>query len=496
MSVLSSLKPAKVFHYFEEICNIPHGSGNTLAISNYLVNFATGHNLKYIQDASNNVIIFAEGSKGYENSAPVMLQGHIDMVTVKEKGCDIDLEKEGLRLILNDKTITADGTSLGGDDGIAVAYALAIMDSPDIPHPPIEAVFTVDEEIGMLGAASLDCSPLKSRTMLNIDSEDEGYLLVSCAGGAGATCTFCTTSETVLATATMIEITITGASGGHSGVEIVKQGANSSKVLGRFLYALKKLFPVRLCTITGGSKDNAIPVSATAKIIIEDTPADVMPALEQLTQNFNRILQHEYNVTDPDICISYTRCEENITMDSKGRSAFSAMSIKDTDTIITALFCFPNGVQKMSTDLEGLVQTSLNLGIMKTTGTTVSFTFSVRSSIASEKECLIDRLRCLTEALGGTFFTNGDYPAWEYRKDSPLRDLMVEVFKEQYGHAPVIQALHAGVECGVFSSKIPELDCVSFGPDMKDIHTTSESMDIDSVKRTWDYLLEILRRLK
>lgn len=483
MNVLSELKPHDVFRYFEEICSIPHGSGNTKKISDYCVDFAKKHDLKYIQDEYNNVIIWKNGTKGYENSAPVMLQGHMDMVCEKDADCDIDMENEGLRLRYENGKISADGTTLGGDDGIAIAYELAILASDDIPHPPLEAVFTVDEEIGMLGAAAIDCSPLKSRIMLNLDSEDEGYLLVSCAGGTTATAHL--PYEKVDLNGLTATITVTGLIGGHSGVEIDKERANSNRLMGRTLYNLYKKSPFNLISVNGGSKDNAIPRETIAKVIF---PSETdMDAAASFLKELNDIYSREYRITDPDIKISFkpdTLCKTN------------AMSDISTNNAITMLVNLPGGVQRMSKEIPGLVQTSLNMGILITTPDEITASFSVRSNVESEKNELVDKIECLLTSLKGNVSCTGNYPAWEYRKESPLRDLMVDIFKEQYGKSPVIQALHAGVECGLFADKLPGLDCVSFGPDMKDIHTSKETMDVESVVRTWNYTLEILKRLK
>ena len=483
MNVLSELKPHDVFRYFEEICSIPHGSGNTKKISDYCVDFAKKHDLKYIQDEYNNVIIWKNGTKGYENSAPVMLQGHMDMVCEKDADCDIDMENEGLRLRYENGKISADGTTLGGDDGIAIAYELAILASDDIPHPPLEAVFTVDEEIGMLGAAAIDCSPLKSRIMLNLDSEDEGYLLVSCAGGTTATAHL--PYEKVDLNGLTATITVTGLIGGHSGVEIDKERANSNRLMGRTLYNLYKKSPFNLISVNGGSKDNAIPRETIAKVIF---PSETdMDAAASFLKELNDIYSREYRITDPDIKILFkpdTLCKTN------------AMSGISTNNVITMLVNLPGGVQRMSKEIPGLVQTSLNMGILITTPDEITASFSVRSNVESEKNELVDKIECLLTSLKGNVSCTGNYPAWEYRKESPLRDLMVDIFKEQYGKSPVIQALHAGVECGLFADKLPGLDCVSFGPDMKDIHTSKETMDVESVVRTWNYTLEILKRLK
>lgn len=493
MDVLSNLEPAEVFQYFEEICGIPHGSGNTGAISDYCVDFARQHGLRCQQDAANNVIIWKEGTAGYEQSAPVMLQGHLDMVCEKEADCDIDFEKDGLELQLNDGVISAKGTTLGGDDGIAVAYALAILASDTIAHPPLEVVFTVDEEIGMLGAAALDASSLRSRRMLNLDSEEEGYLLVSCAGGIATRAHLPISRETV--SGHRITIKVDGLQGGHSGVEIDKGRANACQLLGRTLYQMQDDFTFQICSVQGGRKDNAIPREAAAELVLTgirgtesgDAGAALSFLLEKIKE-WTEIYREEYQITDPGVCLTLENIGEGPQIDAVGP--------EETAKIITMLQCLPGGIQKMSFAIEGLVQTSLNLGILKTTDREVIASFSIRSSVETEKKDLVARIRCLMESLGGSVNSKGEYPAWEYRQDSPLREKMIEVFREQYGREPVVQALHAGVECGLFAGKLPGLDCVSYGPDMKDIHTPKESMDVESVRRTWEYTLEILKRLQ
>lgn len=482
MGILSELEPREVFHYFEEICGIPHGSGSTKAISDYCVAFAKEHGLKYRQDEYNNVIIWKDGTKGYEQSAPVMIQGHLDMVCEKEPDCDIDFTKEGIRLQLEDGIVSAKGTTLGGDDGIAVAYALAILASDDIPHPPLEAVFTVDEEIGMLGASAMDCSPLKSKILLNIDSEEEGYLLVSCAGGVTAKAELPVVYEG--RSGVCLEIRVSGLQGGHSGVEIDKGRGNACQLLGRVLYTIRKTVPFALCSLEGGLKDNAIPREARAEILA--APEDVKTIRER-AENLTEVLRNEFRNPDPDVTVSCVAAEKEYS---------EAMTSVSTRDVIAALVSLPGGVQRMSYDMEGLVQTSLNLGIMKTEQRQVLFSFSLRSSVETEKEALVDQLVCLMETLGGSVSCIGEYPAWEYRQDSPLRDLFEDVYKEQYGKELIIQAIHAGLECGIFAGKMPGLDCVSYGPDMKDIHTPKERMDAASVKRTWEYTLEVLKRLK
>ncbi len=485
MSVLNGIEPIEVFKYFEEICGIPHGSGNTKKISDYLVSFAKERNLRYIQDEYNNVIIFKDGTKGYENSAPVIIQGHMDMVCEKDKDCDIDFTEEGLRLAVGDGYVYAKGTTLGGDDGIAVAYALAILDNKDgsIQHPPLEVVITVDEEIGLLGAGYLDCSPLKGKIFLNIDSEDEGIILVSCAGGVTAECELPISYEDNK-DYNVYSIAVSGIAGGHSGVEIHKQGANSNMVMGRILAGIDKLADMRIIDSNGGLKDNAIPRETVATVAISAN--EDMDAIKKYIQHMQGVLASEYRTTDKDISVTF----------EEAASSQKVMTKDSTERLICALRSLPNGVLKMHSEIEGLVQTSLNMGVLKTNENTVKLHFSVRSSVGSEKSELTDRVETVMSILGGKVELKGDYPAWEYNPDSKLRDIMVKTHVKLFNAAPKIEAIHAGLECGIFAGKIEGLDCVSYGPNMDDIHTSSEKLYIDSTARYFEYTKAILKALK
>lgn len=478
MNVLKDIEPKSVFRFFEELSAIPRGSGNTKAVSDYLAGFAKERGLEYYQDELNNIIIIGPATPGYENSEPVIIQGHMDMVCEKAPGCTKDMEKEGLDLAVEGDTVFARGTTLGADDGIAVAMALAVLDSDDLPHPRVEAVITVDEEVGMDGAMGIDLSPLKGKALINIDSEDEGIFTVSCAGGAHVECTLPVTFESFAGTA--LDIAVTGLLGGHSGAEIDKGRASSNMLMGRLLYALGKATDMRLVSVRGGLKDNAIPNASYASVIVKDEAA-----AKSVCAGMENIFRDEYKVTDGGIIVSVS-----------GGAGAPAMDKPSTGRAVCFLMCAPNGIQAMSADIAGLVQTSLNLGILVTGSESVCASFSVRSSVASQKTMLIDRLTCLTEHLGGSVSISGDYPGWAYRQDSPLRDLLAEVFTEQYGHAPTIAAIHAGLECGLFLGKKPELDCVSLGPDIDDIHTFREKLHIASTQRTWALLVETLKRMK
>lgn len=488
-----SVEPVEVFRAFSEIAAIPHGSRNTEAISRFLVDFAKDKGLKYRQDDPGNVIIWKDG----KGDTPVILQGHMDMVCEKEPGCSKDMSTEGLDLYIDGDELRAAGTTLGGDDGIAVAMMMALLESDDENLPPIEAIFTVDEEIGMLGAAAIDLSDIRGRTMINIDSEEEGVFTVSCAGGVVAKASYPVTFEnmTDVSYDGRYEITIEGLIGGHSGIEIHKNRANAIVLLGRVLQRLRDEAGIRVIDIEGGAKDNAIPVSARAIICCANK--DIVT----LTDSAAEELKAEYAVTDPNISITCRPAESLSFFPDKDKER-GVMTAGSTDAVIYMLTCLPNGIQRMSPDVEGLVQTSLNMGILQTAAGTgeasdeeVRLTFCVRSSVASEKRMLMDRLRDSMKIIGGDVEYSGDYPGWQYRTQSPLRDLMEEVYTEQYGERPKIEAVHAGVECGFFADKLPGLDCVSIGPKLSEIHTYRESMNIPSVERTYRLVVETLKRL-
>lgn len=475
---LAGLEPASVLSYFEEICAIPHGSRNTKAISDYLVSFAKAHGLKYTQDEVNNVILFGPGTQGLEDHAPVILQGHMDMVCEKDADCPLDMVLEGLDLTHDGEFIFAKGTTLGGDDGIALAFALALLADGTIPHPPLEVIITVDEEIGMLGADAIDLTGLRGRTLINLDSEEEGVFTVSCAGGARATIALSTERKAVYGPC--VRLTVDGLQGGHSGAEIHKNRANANKVMGEYLSRVQKLMPLCLTSLSGGSKDNAIPRSCQATVVAMGIGIERINGIAAALQ---QEIREKYD--EPDALV------QAFDVDALGGNSLTTAATAD---VISLLCAAPNGVQSYSADIPGLVQTSLNLGVCHL-GDQFTATFSVRSSVNREKEELLQQLRDLTAFYKGTYSQAGAYPAWEYRKDSPLRDTMVRVYQQMFGKDPQVLAIHAGLECGLLGDKLPGLDCVSIGPQMHDIHTSRERLDIASTERTWKFLLEVLKAL-
>ena len=478
MSVLGQLEPQRVFHYFEEISSIPHGSGNVNAISNYLAEFAKSHDLFYIQDELKNIIIVKNAAEGYESEPAVILQGHMDMVAVKTAECTIDLQREGLQMAVDGDKIYARGTSLGGDDGIAVAYALAILESTTIKHPKLEVVLTVDEEVGMEGATGIDLSMLTAKRMLNLDSEDEGILLTGCAGGVRQKCMLLLQQEEQKGFA--YKITVTGLLGGHSGVEIHKERGNAIGLLGRVLGEIGRECTFCLVRAEGGEADNAIPRKASAVIL---TAADTAEVLEEIVRRADKEISDELAARDSKV---------RVTLSRLGETRVNCAEEADSKRAVAFLKALPNGVQCMSADVEGLVETSLNLGVLSYTDGIFSVTISLRSSIESAKRALIERVAAITELAGGEYTLAGDYPGWKFRPDSPLRDKMIRIYESMYGEKPKVEAVHAGLECGIIADKIADLDCVSFGPQMENIHTTEEKLSISSTRRVWEYLLKIL----
>lgn len=482
MAVLDQIQPKEVFRFFEEMCQIPHGTFDTKRISDYCAEFAKERNLDYIQDSANNVIIRKPGTAGYENSEPVIIQGHLDMVCEKRPGSDHDFSKDPLKLIVEDGFVKTEDTTLGGDDGIAVAMALAVLDSTDIPHPPVEAVFTVDEEVGMGGANAIDLSVLKGRKLINIDSEEEGILTTGCAGGFRLETKIPVTRTKK--SGSLVEIKLHGLLGGHSGAEIHKQRGNANKMMGRLLNHISLEIPVSLVSVCGGAKDNVIAMDCTAKLIAD--PKDT-GKIREMTEEMKAIWEHEFMGDEPGFKAEFSVTEQ---------AEENAMDEDSTGRIISYITVCPNGVQGFSRKLEGLVETSLNLGILETEETYVKSSSLVRSSVESQKQRLKEELEQCAKLVGaGTELING-YPAWQYDPDSELRKVMEDVYRDMFGKDPVVSAVHAGLECGLFLGKRPDLDCVSFGPDLIDIHSFNEKLDIASTERMWNYLKGVLAKLK
>ena len=463
-------KAKRVFDFFIEFSGVPRGSTHTAAIADYLVDFAVKRGLTHRRDEHDNVIIKKAATPGFEGRPTVILQGHTDMVLAENEECNIDLLTDGLELYVDGDFLRARGTTLGGDDGVAMAYALALLDSKDIPHPAIEAVFTSDEEIGLLGAVGLDTSDLQGRLMLNIDSDAEGIFTVGCAGGMRVDIKLHVNRNVRADKA--YRLTVSGFKGGHSGVEIDKGRHNAIKAL---VDGLSLVDGASIVSIGGGNADNAIPRSCECVFAAEDA--------EKI--DFATYLREKYGDIEGDMVVSITSLE----------GEFLGCDVESSKNVISLVSECPSGVIRMMEDIEGLVETSLNLGIISMTDDTLEISFSVRSAVGAEKEKLAARLREIAGVHGAEYGQYGEYPAWEYRKESHLRDTMCEVYKDMYGKDPVVMTIHAGLECGIFSDKMEGLDCVSIGPDNFDIHTTEERLSISSTVKVWEYLLEVLKRV-
>lgn len=480
MSELNKLKPERVFYYFEQISSIPHDSGNMKKIAEYCENFAISNNLEYIRDDADNVIIFKPASQGYEECEPIILQGHLDMVCQKTAESDFDFETDGIDLYTDGDFIKANGTTLGADNGIAVAMILAILESDSFAHPPIEAVFTVDEEIGMLGALKLDMSVFKARRMINLDSEEEGIVTVSCAGGKDLNAVIPVERKTASGTEIILELK--GLCGGHSGVEINSGRVNADLLLGRMLNEISDSCEFDIISVDGGNKSNAIPNRAMARLCVSDTSA-FAKAADECFKNIRDEIMHR---------------EKNFDMQLKTGS-FAEYEVFDKnikEKLLSSMLCFPNGVIEMSAEIENLVETSLNLGILKTYDNRLEICFSLRSSKKTALEFLTKRLSEIFKIFGFDYEESGYYPPWEYNSGSRLRDVFCDVYNNHCGKSPQIAAIHAGLECGVFASGINGLDCISVGPEMFGVHTTEERLSISSTNRLFEIIIDVLKSLK
>lgn len=480
MKETAQKESASVFRYFEKICAIPHGSGNMKALSDYCVQFAGENGLRAVCDEAKNVVIYKPGTKGYENAEPVILQGHLDMVCQKEENASIDFTKDGIETYIDGDFIKAKGTTLGADNGIAVSMIMAILASRDLPHPPIEAVFTTDEEIGMIGAQKLDVSVLKSRKMINLDAEEADILTVSCAGGSDFRLFFPIDKTAVHGTKILLELQ--GLKGGHSGVDIDKGRINASILAGRILHYAKKTAAFHIMNINGGTKGNAIPFCCKAELVAEDA------------EGLIHAIEDYFSVVKTEIRAREGQCSLRLTMEETGD--FEVLNPAAQDKLLYMLLTTPNGVVDMSAEIDGLVETSLNLGVLMTEADRIVLQYALRSNKESALTFLEDRLSAFASYNGCRFEISGQYAPWEFKKDSPLQKLYMDAFCEKFGRKPQIAAIHAGLECAVFAKKIEDLDCIAVGPDMFDVHTVHEKLSISSTTEIFELLCTVLERCK
>lgn len=474
---LEGLKPEKVFYYFEEISQIPRGSGNEKQISDYLYNLAKLKGWEVIQDEWLNIIIKKPAAKGYEDAPVVMLQGHMDMVCEKNEGVEHDFEKDPIKLRIIDGDIYATETTLGADNGIAVAYALAILDSDDLSHPALEVLITTDEEKGMTGAEKVDGSIFKSKYLLNLDSEEEGTFTCGCAGGCEVKFRIPVKYQEIKRHA--YKIIVKGLFGGHSGTDIEKERGNANKILGRILYDLYD--GIDLISINGGSKGNAIPREAQAVIA-----SDSIEMVQQKVSEWNEILKNEYSFTDSSVIVILEDLNyESVPLD---KCVFNKVT--------GAINLIPNGALSRSTAID-LVISSNNLGVITQDEQFITLFNQARSSV---KTLMINNvafiMKQIGEALNIECIVGGYYPGWEYAKESKIRDICIEAYREMYGQEPVVGAIHAGLECGLLMEKINGLDAISMGPDAYDVHSPNEHINIKSTENVYNLLCNILKMIK
>ena len=489
------IEPVRVFHFFEEISAIPRPSGKEDAIADYLVRFAQERDLECHRDAANNVVIIQEASDGRESDEPIVIQGHMDMVCEKESSCKKDMDVEGLDLRLDGDWLFAEGTTLGGDDGIAVAIALALMDDPTLSHPRLEFLCTTEEETGMGGAHAFEPEHLRGRILLNIDSEEEGVLTVGCAGGETIVMTLPVARDSADVRLTPIRLRVSGLTGGHSGIEIDRGRANADLLLARALRAILLPFadhagkedaecPCRILSLRGGAKINAIPREAETLLLVLD-PEGFSSRIAELEEK----MRAEYAVSDPELRLIVDEPENELLSSFAG-----PLTNESAMRCVSLLSAMPNGVQRMDQHLAGLVETSLNLGVLDTANGEIRTEYLLRSSIESALDELVERLLWIAGQHGAVVQRSDRYPAWEFMPESPFRDRMVQIFREQYGYEPKVETVHAGLECGILSKKMPGLEAVSIGPDLRDIHTPQEKMSVSSVGRTYAYVRAIIEK--
>lgn len=485
MSIFKEYNLSAPFRFFEEFAMIPHGSGDMERISNYCKKFAEDRGHRVIQDSDYNVIVFKKATPGYEDIDTIILQGHLDMVCEKVAGSDFDFKNDSLKLMTDGVNVWADGTTLGADNGIAIAMMLAILDDESMEHGPLEMVMTVDEENGLNGAASIDLSVLEGKKLINLDSEEDHMILTSCAGGAVLECEIpvITTWEG----GATYKLVVEGLLGGHSGIQINEGLGNAHQILGRVLLALDKVVDIKILGVTGGKTANVIPNHASITFFVENDEDSINRMnVESIDELMNCEIANEL-VKDSNVRITAEYFEENDQDD------FYIYDEESKNKLINLLVNGPNGVQKMSESIEGLVETSLNFGVLSSDEKSIKFAYSIRSSVETSKQYLLERTKYFVESLGGSAEIKSQYPGWEFKADSDLREAMVESYEKCFGEKPEIGAIHAGLECGLLADKIEGLDCVSIGPNLKDVHSVKEIMEVASVEKVWTWLQEVLK---
>ena len=480
--ILLDLEPKKIWKYFKEILEIPRPSKKEEKIKEYLVKFGKEHNLETLTDEVGNVLIRKAASPGMENRKTVVLQSHIDMVCEKNADIEHDFEKDPIEVTIENGWVKAKGTTLGADDGIGVAAALAILDSDDIQHPPLEALFTVDEETGLTGAFGLQPDFLKGKILLNLDSEDEGQIFIGCAGGQDTLAWLPYDKEPVPEGFSAFKIMVSGLKGGHSGDDINKNRGNANKILNRFIWENLKKFDIKLHLFDGGNLRNAIAREAYGIILVKKNKED---ELKRAVKNYEAIIKAEFHKTEPHL---------NITVESSDIPDY----VVDEDSayeLLNAVYACPHGVIAMSQDIEDFVETSTNLASVKFQEEDILITTSQRSSVESRKQDVTNMVVSVFNLAGAKTETSDGYPGWTPNPDSEIVELTSKLYVKLFNQEPEVLAIHAGLECGLIGDKYPDMDMISYGPTIKGAHSPDERLEIESVKKFWDLTLEILKNI-
>jgi dipeptidase D len=481
MSILAQLEPSEVWMWFDEICKIPRPSKHEGKMIEFLVNFGKSHNLETATDEAGNVVIRKAATTRFAGKPAIILQSHIDMVCEKTADSTHNFECDPIEPRIDGDWVCANNTTLGADDGIGVATQLAILASDSVEHPPLECLFTVDEETGLTGAFHLNHKMLSGRTLINLDSEDEGQIFIGCAGGVNTTAVFDYSTEAIAESATAYTIEVTGLHGGHSGDDIHKGFGNANKILNRILWQALKQFGLQLCAIDGGNLHNAIPRHAQATIAVERKNSD---ALKQLVTTMSADIAQELKYTEPDLKI-------NLTTAALPASAIAASNLK---RLLNGIYGCPNGPIAMSRALPGLVETSTNLASVKMKGDNqIEIVTSQRSSVLSARTDIANMVESVFAQAGATVEHSDGYPGWEPNPDSQILKTAVESYKRLFGKEPEVKAIHAGLECGLFLEKMPGMDMISIGPTLRGVHSPSERIEIKTVKMFYDFLIDILK---
>ncbi|PKP20581.1 MAG: cytosol nonspecific dipeptidase [Bacteroidetes bacterium HGW-Bacteroidetes-21] len=482
MAKLDHLTPSDIWKNFEKICSIPHPSKKEKQIIDYMKSFGESLGLETIVDEAGNVIIKKPATPGMENRMGVILQGHLDMVPQKNSDKVHDFEKDPIEPIIDGEWVKANGTTLGADNGIGAAAAMAVLEAKNLVHGPIEGLFTIDEETGMTGAFELKAGVLNGDILLNLDSEDEGELYIGCAGGVDANVTFKYRTESMPAGCQAYKLSITGLKGGHSGLDINLGRGNANKLLLRFLKHAIKEFGIKLVSFEGGSLRNAIPREGFAVVVVPSAKAN---QLADEVKKFNAIFKHELGKAEPTLSFEIATAE----------TPNNVMNSEDCLKIINSSYACPNGVIRMSDVMPGIVETSNNLAIMKSQDGKFTLNCLLRSSVDSAKADLGEMISSLFELAGAEVELTGEYPGWKPNADSAILKTMSEVYNNNWGKKPEIKVIHAGLECGILGANYPRWDMISFGPTIRFPHSPDEKVNIPSVQKFWDFLVVTLKSI-